>query len=48
MVTRLTRWLDLADGGDDEDFRSLAQAHVTDQAYVDWARTTLRVATAEA
>ena len=46
MVTRLTRWLDLpGDGGDD--FRSLAQAHVTDQAYVDWARTTLRVATGE-
>jgi PglZ domain len=46
MVTRLTRWLDLAGGGGD-DFRALAQAHVTDQAYVDWARTTLRVATGE-
>ena len=46
MVTRLTRWLDLAGGGGD-DFRSLAQAHVTDQAYADWARTTLRVATGE-
>ena len=47
MVVRLTRWLDEPAGGDAE-FRTLAQAHVSDQAYADWARTTLRVATGEA
>lgn len=47
MVVRLTRWLDEPADGDAE-FRALAQAHVSDQAYADWARTTLRVATGEA
>jgi len=46
MVARLTRWLDIPAGGDAE-FRTLAEAHVIDHAYVDWARTTLRTATGE-
>ena len=44
MIARLTRWLDQPPLGDGE-FESLAEAHVTDQAYADWARTAVRVAT---
>ena len=47
MIARLTRWLDQPPRGDGE-FESLAEAHVTDQAYADWARTAVRVATGEA
>lgn len=43
MVVRLARWLDLP-VNNDQDFRALAKAHVSDQAYVDWARTALRIA----
>ena len=46
MVSRLTRWLDQPSPGDAE-FRTLAEAHVSDQAYADWARTAIRVATGE-
>lgn len=44
MVVRLARWLDLP-VDKDNDFRSRAEAHVSHQAYIDWARTALRVAT---
>ena len=47
MIARLTRWLDRPPLGDGE-FESLAEAHVTDQAYADWARTAVRAATGEA
>ena len=46
MIARLIRWLDQPPLGDGE-FESLAEAHVTDQAYADWARTAVRVATGE-
>ena len=46
MVTRLTRWLDQPPANEEE-FWSLAEAHVADDAYADWARTAIRVATGE-
>lgn len=46
MVVRLARWLD-GPGPNHEQFRALAETHVADQAYADWARTALRVATGQ-
>jgi hypothetical protein len=47
MVARLTRWLARPAAPDGGEFRALAEAHVADQAYADWARTAIRVATGE-
>lgn len=47
MVTRITRWLEQPPS-DDGELQTLAESHVSDQAYADWARTAIRVATGEA